>query len=354
MSIFNFLRKKPEKQQINKDLEKEQIRRQIEILLESQTIMNNSNSVTTVVHRYNLALSALSTLLRYTETSIKEAGFVFPNTIEEMRKDLINNHDVIIHKAIQRNITNEIDSSKTKNGKLSTLEKVYYSIRGIGNLNQNNITTLEHLYSEYKKELQAPSSVTTENVNGFFTTTTTVYSDGSFHVSEALSNDAEKQISFENEILYSKDIYKRISACEESYKQLPQFVTNYLKMDGELPPYIPCRDVGPELYMRLGEWEKAERAIKLCIEANAYYPENGEQELSDFKSYRKIATEAILYISENPGCLQRNMYKALPYEGEDKEQLKHFLRHSLQIEKVKYNSTNKLYIKGTAPIISSL
>ena len=34
------------------------------------------------------------------------------------------------------------------------------------------------------------------------------------------------------------------------------------------------------------------------------------------------------------------------YNDDKKEQLKHFLRNSTQIEKIKYNNTNKLFYKA--------
>ena len=58
-----------------------------------------------------------------------------------------------------------------------------------------------------------------------------------------------------------------------------------------------------------------------------------------------MCSSDLSYISQNPGCLQRNVYKAMGYEGEERDQLKNFLRDSKQIEKEKYNNTNKLFVK---------
>lgn len=121
-------------------------------------------------------------------------------------------------------------------------------------------------------------------------------------------------------------------------------MTPYINANFNAPQELVCRDLLPELYMRLGKWDKAEKAIKRCIEANAYYPDNGSEELLYLTTFRKVATQAISYITQNPGCLQRNIYKALPYEADEKECLKHFLRNSLLITKEKFNNTNKLYI----------
>lgn len=113
----------------------------------------------------------------------------------------------------------------------------------------------------------------------------------------------------------------------------------------DAPAELACRDLLPDLYMQIGKWQKAENAIKTCIAANAYSPENGLEALSHFNAYRKVATETLSYISENPGCLQRNIYKKMGYDGEEKELLKSFLQTSLLIEKIKYNNTNQLFCK---------
>lgn len=146
------------------------------------------------------------------------------------------------------------------------------------------------------------------------------------------------------EVFQKLDINKKIQMLEQDLEKLSEFMAPYIKAKFEAPCELACRDLLPELYMQIGEWDKAEQTIKLCIETQTYYPEDGSVALSEFESYREVAAKALSYISENPGCLQRNMYKILPYEGLKREQLKDFLRYSLQIRKEKYNSTNKLFI----------
>lgn len=142
------------------------------------------------------------------------------------------------------------------------------------------------------------------------------------------------------------DIDKIIRLCEKDLKMLKEFMSPYISANFCAPADLICRDLLPEIYMQLGKWDKAENTIKLCIDAQAYYPEDGLKELADFESYRKVAIETLSYISSNPGCLQRNIYKTMGYEGKEKEQLKHFLRKSTQIEKLKYNNTNQLFCKS--------
>lgn len=91
--------------------------------------------------------------------------------------------------------------------------------------------------------------------------------------------------------------------------------------------------------------EQSRKAIKRCIDAKAYFPYDGSTELDNLALCRKVATESLAYIQQNSGSLQRNIYKVMGYEGEEKEQLKYFLRTSRQIEKNKYNNTNQLYCK---------
>lgn len=140
-----------------------------------------------------------------------------------------------------------------------------------------------------------------------------------------------------------KDINKQIQLCKEQLKKIHEFMKPYISTKFPAPCELACRDFLPELYMKMGKWTDAENVIKLCIDAQAYFPEDGSEQLAEFEAYRKIAMEALTYIEQNPGCLQRNIYKALPYEGDEREQLKHFLRYSKQIKKIKHGNTNEIY-----------
>lgn len=144
--------------------------------------------------------------------------------------------------------------------------------------------------------------------------------------------------------LYNEtDIYKKIRICEQDLKNLHEFMAPYLAAGFRAPTDLACRDLLPDLYMQLGKWKKAENAIKTCIDAKAYYPEDGSTILSNFKSYQKVATDTLSYISQNPGCLQRDIYKKMGYENSDKDLLKQFLRYSKLIKKIKYKNTNQLF-----------
>ena len=142
-------------------------------------------------------------------------------------------------------------------------------------------------------------------------------------------------------------ISERLEACEKSLVMLPEMCRYWIEETNDSPPpIINCRDYGVELNMRIGDWENALRVINLCIDVKAYDQEEGKIMLEYFYAYRSVAEIACSYIAEHPGCLQKDMYKVLVYEEDDKEVLKHFLRCSLQIRKEKYSSTNKLFINN--------
>jgi len=144
-------------------------------------------------------------------------------------------------------------------------------------------------------------------------------------------------------ILAEKDVFKRIEYCNQQFVYLPAFVKSELDSCGSLPPLIACRDWAPKLYMRLGRWADAERAIQNAIRANAYYPDHGEKELAYLYNYRKVANITLEFLKENPGYLQKDIYKALNDQIEDISLLKNFTRWSMQIKKEPYKRTNKLY-----------
>lgn len=147
----------------------------------------------------------------------------------------------------------------------------------------------------------------------------------------------------QQKVYEESDIEKCIRLCESQLRKLFEFMAPYISAGFPAPCELACRDLLPDLYMQLGKWKKAENVIKKCIAEKAYYPNDGSQELANFENYKQVALETLSYISQNPGCLQRNIYKAMGYEGDKKEYLKDFLRNSKLIQKVKYNNTNQLF-----------
>lgn len=172
-------------------------------------------------------------------------------------------------------------------------------------------------------------------------TTTTAYSDGSLSIEQDMGEPFKTYFRLSDEIKNSKDVQTKLAACEASYKILGDFVHEWMKDSTRLPSTILCRDVGVELYLRLGEWSKARIAIAKIAAAGAY-TDGGREALHHLERYRRTAELAIEFLRANAGFLQRNIYRALP--DADKDCLKSFTRSSLLIRKEKSGNTNKLYL----------
>ena len=152
---------------------------------------------------------------------------------------------------------------------------------------------------------------------------------------------------------------EKLRQLEKLLPGLTSFVKSSFESDGELPPYVPCRDTLPELYMRFGEWEKAEGVVGLCVSCGAYghieyrnnrghkghwVPESGEDVLSAGRLCHAAADAALLYLSENPGTIQSKIYKIPALSGVDHDSLVWFCRYSHQVRKEKDGKSNRLYI----------
>jgi hypothetical protein len=131
----------------------------------------------------------------------------------------------------------------------------------------------------------------------------------------------------------TRDVKRRIQILERQLTLLPAIISEEIERDGHLAPVITCRDELSEIYMRMGDWAAAERTIKFCMRCNAYYPESGEEQLKYLLDYKMAAETAIRFLNENPGYLQKNIYRALKSENLDDYSLKHFIRCSGQIKK---------------------
>ena len=149
--------------------------------------------------------------------------------------------------------------------------------------------------------------------------------------------------SIQQKIYNENDKNKCIRLCRRQLKALNEFMQPYISAGFPSPDELACRDLLPDLYMQLGKWEDAKNTIQACIEAKAYYPENGSDALTRLERYKRVAAETLSHISNKPGCLQSGIYKAMGYENEDKECLRDFLCSSTLIRKVKHKSTYELY-----------
>lgn len=170
------------------------------------------------------------------------------------------------------------------------------------------------------------------------------YPDGSFYAESEVGEPFKTYFRLSEIIDKSKDIEERLAACEASYKILPQFVREWLKDCDRLPDTILCRDVGVDLYLRLGRWNEAAVAIAKCNVAGVY-DDDGQAAIEHFQKYKLTAELALEFLSVNPGYLQRDIYKALAATPADKDCLKEFTRSTLLIRKEKSGNTNKLYVE---------
>lgn len=151
-------------------------------------------------------------------------------------------------------------------------------------------------------------------------------------------------MEFSYEIQHQKDLLVKLDYCHRQLEVLSFSVDCDLKSMKRLPPFIACREWGPKIYMRLGKWKEAEDFIRECIKANAYFPNKGENELAYLEKYHKIADVILQFLNNNPGYLQKDIYKALNDSIDDISIFKNFIRWSLLIKKEPYGKTNKLYV----------
>lgn len=169
-------------------------------------------------------------------------------------------------------------------------------------------------------------------------------------------DDYQEELFFDNYELYNKysgysekynahgSATDKLQYCEKALKLLPDIILADLEQDGKIISIPDICYIAPEMYMRIGQWEKAIDTVKYCIKYNAYYsePELAASELSYIETFKNTASIALEFIKNNPGFLQKNMYKALSGKT-DHDCLQHFLRCSEQILKEKCGSTNKLF-----------
>ncbi|NMA48320.1 MAG: hypothetical protein GX947_00885 [Tissierellia bacterium] len=146
----------------------------------------------------------------------------------------------------------------------------------------------------------------------------------------------------------SKDLEKFYLHGEKALENLEEAIIEMKKWgDGELPPSIPPRDQLPDMYMRYGRWDDAERVIRECYRVGVLKEEELEEHVRWINNCQAVSLEVLAHIDEFPEVQQKDMYKRL-YKL-DKNCLKWVLRFYYKISKTKYKNTNKLYLKGEEP-----
>ncbi len=346
------------------------IRRDCQIMTDCVNFVNTSNNLSTVLSRFNLLLTVLERLMLYSQEELDSEGVSFPVPLSVKYQEILDHKDAIINQAIDRAFEKVKDDAlklKTRNGQSRKMVQFVEESMDLEGISFGNRIHLEEIKSSvcktYGLEQENESDPSTQDVFSYPDAENDIGHSKSYYRDRHLKKHEttkEKQEKAKNDILHqfyslsqiierSSDINEQLRACEESYKILWRVVFELTKNQTPLPPVIMCRDKGPELYMRLGDWEKAEHAIDACISAKAYFPNNkseGRKRRKYLGEYKIVADTAMEFIRNHPGTLQRNLYKNLP--DLDRDLLKHFLRCSLQLKKEKSGNTNKLYPAETS------
>jgi hypothetical protein len=329
----------------NRSPEKEQLKRTVEILTDSINLINASNNLDVVLRRYDMAIDSLQKLSAYTDNELRALGLNLKEPLHNTLLKIQDNKIEIFNQAIIRNLEHEVISVTQNNAKVKHISKLQSKYESNPLLPVESRKFLADQCNIYISKY-VPKKYTLIDSIEHTVHDLTMFDNETFTYNSHNDDFITKFYELSHLIDSSKDIYDKLDACEKSFPLLKEFCRFCLENDGELPPFINCRDVGPEMYMRIGKWDDAERVIQICIDAKAYYPNDGSQELTNFENYKQVALETLSFISQNPGCLQRNIYKVMGYEGDKKEYLKVFLRNSKLIQKVKYNNTNQLFCKS--------
>lgn len=326
---------------------KDQVKRYVEIMTESISLVNDSNNLDTVLHRYGMAIDMLKKLSEYTISELSAMGLNVKNLPSETLKQMQDKKVQLFNQAITRNLEHDIDSvvkSETKVKKILNFRDKYADNPLLLPANKDFLNEQCNTYiTKYM-----PQNYTQINTIDHTVKTITKSADGALSCNIRPDNFIKEFYELSSLIDSSKDINEKLDACEKSYPLLAEFCRYCIQNDGgELPPFINCRDVGPEMYMRLGRWDDVERVLQICAQANAYYPNDDSKAWEYYSDYKRIANLAVSYIQNNPGLLQSKIYNALNIADDDRNLLKHFLRCSKQIKKVKHGNTNELYIADT-------
>lgn len=144
----------------------EMIKRNMSILYESTELMNDSNNLDTVLRRYNIVCNTIDKLIIYTDEDFKSAGFIVKEPLSTTKNIIQSNKCTIINQAIERNIKSELDSLKTINGKQRKLDTLYNAMKELPSLEPANISFLNELYFEIKKNYQIDNRESFKGMNG--------------------------------------------------------------------------------------------------------------------------------------------------------------------------------------------
>lgn len=194
-------------------------------------------------------------------------------------------------------------------------------------------TTPSNMNQIFNKEVQQKTNITESNGTKTIHTRIIINSYNSFSSYFSLIERGN----------LAKSDNERISYLEQALDVLPEFISESIKMDGELPPSVPPRDSLPELYMRYGSWERARKTVDFCYSVGALDKES-YADIINLIEIRKSAANGLLeFLTNNPGFLQKNVYKNPVLSFYDHNALVWVCRSFKLIRKEKCGNTNKLY-----------
>ena len=342
----SFSNSKTSNDVIKQEEKNKTIKAHMNILLESTELLNTSNILGTVVNRYRMCLNTIDSLSIYSNEEIEATGYKLKQSLAETKHFIQQNKVSLFNQAIKRNLTSEMDSLENADKKSQKIKLLYHKMKAEQLLEPENLSFLDDLYAKFSKEIKEAQQETQDSPQKVYIKET-VYEDGSststYFTEEDLFYEKFRDLSLaiENE----RDVTRKLRLCEESYLLLPRFVELCIRQDGDLPPCITCRDVGPGLYIKTGQWDNARAAFQKCISANAYYGEEITDITSNFNNLLCMAQRIVQYIQENPGTLQRDLYKNMNLNSDEKQDAIYFVRTAKILRKEPYKSTNKLFIK---------
>lgn len=300
MGLFDWLKmpKEPRKTVELENWKVNAIQSQMKNLTENLEVVNTSSNYDSAVTAFDAACTALRFLSDFTDEEIRMADCVLDESPALYLSNLLKNKGRLLEKAQAR-------SNSSRSNQMKFVPK------------------------------QTQTKGTSFPVN---------YPEGT-----SLYNF----ISASSDALNARGDSEKLRQLENLLPAFATFVKDSFNRDGNLPPYVPCRDILPELYMRYGEWEKAEHVIRLCMSCGAYgcmnntgrwMPETGDTELSTLYERYIAADAALSYLSENPGTIQSKMYKISSLSEVNHDALVWFCRYSHQIQKEKDGKSNRLYV----------
>ena len=140
--------------------------------------------------------------------------------------------------------------------------------------------------------------------------------------SDKYFQNIQKMAEFKKTNITKKEVEKYYQYGEESLKYLKDAIKEMMSWgDGEIAPSIPPRDDLPDMYMRFGRWDDAERVMEECYKNIAISKKELDENIkwikNNFKYIESITTGSFI----NFPFKDLKDYEE-EYYGENKERLR--------------------------------